>query len=948
MKKRILSVFMSLCMMLTMVPAAFAVETEQELPPTLEVQQPDEQAAVPGETETPEESELPGDNAGAEGEPAVPGDSVTKDITSEDTLRKALESAQSGETVTVTGDIEKLNTSVTVPAGVTLNFGNYLIKAGTVEVEPGATLAAASDAALNGKSAQEIVGPDTLANTAGNIEVTFADDKTTITIPANTTAEINGPCWNNTGKGDTTYRLPKSDSMVVNGTLTISHETTIAGKLYIAPAAPEAGIATFAAAEGTVIVKRGETLNVGKNYNATGEIIVEAGATLKAGDDELIGPNSLNLTSGTATVKFGTYDGNGTYDTAITLNGNAEAKGSGVWTKDALTVASGTLTVSGSLPVKGQMTVNQGANVVVASGGKLELAYQNGEAGQGALQANGGVTVQNGGTLHVNEYGVTGTIHVDAGATVLVTDADWGDSGTQDEEMIGSGSLNITTGTASVTFTNDGTNIEIPAGCEAEIAGPFMDADAYRLPKSDSMSVAGKLTVQKDPSDSNAFTGMEVTGKLDVTDQGIVAVESGKLELVETKNQQNQGSLSVDKNASVEVKKDATLDVEKGTITSNGKVYMEEGATFTATQDQKETVKPVENATPVTFTFNPNGGAFADGNTNEKVITTLAHPSTKAPTVTKSGYTFTGWSGLNENTTYTQDTTFIAQWRQNDSGSGGGSGTGGGTGGSSGSSSSGESVTVDRTTGGTVQVRPGRAESGETVTIIATPKDGYEVGEVTVTDRNGKEIDVRSAGDNRYTFTMPSTKVDVKVDFVRVGGQQPAAPSFRDVSNSAYYADAVRWAVEQGITTGTTADTFSPNSGCTRAQIVTFLWRANGSPAPSSAENPFTDVNAGAYYADAVLWAVEQGITGGTTATTFSPDSGCTRAQAATFLWRASGSPAAGESGFADVADGAYYADAVNWAVANGVTQGTAAGTFSPNTACTRAQIVTFLYRAMA
>ena len=173
MKKRILSVFMSLCMMLTMVPAAFAVETEQELPPTLEVQQPDEQAAVPGETETPEESELPGDNAGAEGEPAVPGDSVTKDITSEDTLRKALESAQSGETVTVTGDIEKLNTSVTVPAGVTLNFGNYLIKAGTVEVEPGATLAAASDAALNGKSAQEIVGPDTLANTAGNIEVTF-------------------------------------------------------------------------------------------------------------------------------------------------------------------------------------------------------------------------------------------------------------------------------------------------------------------------------------------------------------------------------------------------------------------------------------------------------------------------------------------------------------------------------------------------------------------------------------------------------------------------------------------------------------------------------------------------------------------------------------------------------------------------------------------------------
>ena len=172
---------------------------------------------------------------------------------------------------------------------------------------------------------------------------------------------------------------------------------------------------------------------------------------------------------------------------------------------------------------------------------------------------------------------------------------------------------------------------------------------------------------------------------------------------------------------------------------------------------------------------------------------------------------------------------------------------------------------------------------------------------------------------------------------------------FTDVKPTAYYADAVKWAVEQGITTGTDATHFTPNAVCTRAQVVTFLWRAAGCPeVAENTVNPFTDVKAGAYYYDAVLWAVEQGITTGTTETTFSPDATVSRAQAVTFMWREAGSPAAeGTNPFADVAAGTYYADATLWAVNEGITNGTTVTTFGPAEGCTRAQIVTMLYRGL-
>ena len=183
---------------------------------------------------------------------------------------------------------------------------------------------------------------------------------------------------------------------------------------------------------------------------------------------------------------------------------------------------------------------------------------------------------------------------------------------------------------------------------------------------------------------------------------------------------------------------------------------------------------------------------------------------------------------------------------------------------------------------------------------------------------------------------------------VYAGWQEAAASPFTDVPKGSYYEEAVNWAVEQGVTAGTTAATFSPNATCTRAQAVTFLWRAAGSPAPKSSVMPFTDVAEGSYYHDAVLWAMENGITKGTSDTAFSPNATCSRAQIVTFLWRSQKSPAAGTvNPFTDVAESVYYADAVLWAVENGITAGTTATTFSPNANCTRAQIVTFLYRCM-
>ncbi len=252
------------------------------------------------------------------------------------------------------------------------------------------------------------------------------------------------------------------------------------------------------------------------------------------------------------------------------------------------------------------------------------------------------------------------------------------------------------------------------------------------------------------------------------------------------------------------------------------------------------------------------------------------------------------------------------------------------------------SVTVDKTENGSVTVSPKSASKGDTVTVTVKPDSGYVLETLTVTDKNGNELTLKDKGDGKYTFTMPAGKVEVKATFME---DNSMLNFFYDVPNGAYFYEAVKWAVKNGITTGVGNDLFAPEQPCTRAQIVTFLWRAAGSPEPKTASS-FTDVPASAYYAKAVAWAVENGITNGMTETTFAPDATCTRGQSVTFLYRALKGTASGSTNFTDVASDAFYADAINWAVANNVTNGTSATTFSPNADCTRAEIVTFLYRA--
>ena len=229
--------------------------------------------------------------------------------------------------------------------------------------------------------------------------------------------------------------------------------------------------------------------------------------------------------------------------------------------------------------------------------------------------------------------------------------------------------------------------------------------------------------------------------------------------------------------------------------------------------------------------------------------------------------------------------------------------------------------------------------------LTVSPDKGYTLETLSVLDKSGKEIRLTEKN-GKYTFTMPASNVEVKATFM---DDNTMLNFFVDVKASDYFYDAVLWAAEKGITGGTSATTFNPNGICTRAQAVTFLWRAAGSPAPKSTAMPFTDVAADSYYERAVLWAVENGITKGTSDTTFSPNATCSRAQIVTFLWRSQKSPAAGSvNPFTDVSADAYYADAVLWAVKESVTSGTTATTFSPNADCTRAQIVTFIYRALA
>ena len=341
-----------------------------------------------------------------------------------------------------------------------------------------------------------------------------------------------------------------------------------------------------------------------------------------------------------------------------------------------------------------------------------------------------------------------------------------------------------------------------------------------------------------------------------------------------------------------------------------------------------------------TITYDLAGGTV-EGNPDTYTIETVAF-TLKNPT--KSGYTFTGWSGTGltgeNNMTVTipkgstGNRTYTAHWRYNGGGSGG---------------SSSYPITVPgKTENGTLTVSPRSAEKGDSVTITVKPDSGYQLDDLAVTDKNGKELKLTDKGNGKYTFTMPSGKVKINATFTKEAEPSP----FSDVSTSAYYYEAVKWAAENGITGGVGNSLFAPNQPCTRAQIVTFLWRAAGSPVVNYLM-PFTDVDEGAYYAEAVRWAASCGIVTGQTETTFGTDSVCTRAQAAAMIYRCAQAQGKGFTGawmfhlpFTDVPEWAY--ESVAWCYMNGVTTGVSETSFAPGNDCTRAQIVTFLWRAFS
>ena len=349
------------------------------------------------------------------------------------------------------------------------------------------------------------------------------------------------------------------------------------------------------------------------------------------------------------------------------------------------------------------------------------------------------------------------------------------------------------------------------------------------------------------------------------------------------------------------------------------------------TCDKHETDTPVP--TEFTITFNGNGGTPSVGSmrtTNQKL--------TSLPTATHSGrYSFDGWytaaSGGTKITTATvfyENTTVYAHWTY--IGGGGSSGGGGGY----------TYHTIRAISGLNGSISPPGWTSvrhGWDQTFTITPDKGYAVAKVLV---DGKSVgSVKS-----YTFKNVTKDHTIEVVFMKANGN-PQTGVFVDVPEGSYYEEAVDWAVEKGITTGTGNNYFTPDGICTRAQAVTFLWRVAGSPTPKTEAMVFEDVLDGSYYYEAVLWAVENGITVGTSATTFSPELTCSRAHIVTFLWRAANSPSVKmDNPFTDVAADAYYIDAVLWAVKHKITVGTTLSTFSPDEGCTRAQIVTFLYRA--
>ena len=544
-------------------------------------------------------------------------------------------------------------------------------------------------------------------------------------------------------------------------------------------------------------------------------------------------------------------------------------------------------------------------------------------SGDGAIfdLADGATLNLEGGTI--TSESETPAITVGSGATVVIPE----DSKAEIKSEGGNAAIDLAPG-ASV---QQGGNTITVAPVEDESASNYVDNHGNVV-----LASGGTRNDVEIPSNTVITEdGTAISGKNDlptVDSEGNVTVPEGGATITNP----DGDKVEVGNNAEIPSIVIGVKDAETGKVETSKRIELCDGtlALETAVFDSEIDLKDYT----CTVASDKETVATAELKDGKIVVTPVSTgTATITATYTKNSGAAEGIALLDEGEATAENdltATFTVEVYKESSGGGGGGGS---------SSSTTYAVSVEDSKNGSVSVSPKRAEKGDTVTITVKPDTGYELDELIVTDKNGDKIKLTEKDDNKFTFKMPGSKVTVETSFKLIE-TEPENP-FTDISKSDYFYDAVLWAADKGVTSGVTDTLFAPNASCTRAQMVTFLWRANGSPVVDYAMN-FTDVPADAYYADAVRWAVSKGITSGTSATTFAPDMTVTRAQTVTFLYRAAGTPAVSGGSFADVDANAYYADAVAWAVSEGITSGTSATTFSPDAACTRGQIVTFLYRA--
>ena len=661
-----------------------------------------------------------------------------------------------------------------------------------------------------------------------------------------------------------------------------------------------------------------------------GAVYIEPGGTLNMGGGSIVGCSAVYgggvcvegkfFMTGGSIIGCAADRGGGVYmrddDTVFNMSGSAAIRYCKAASKDSSHASGGGVFVSG----KASLTLKDQAAIKNCSAKKTSDGVTHG----GGIFAEGTLTIA--GLAEVDKdcsAAVGSGIYMEVGSDFLVSQNLYANGGVIAGEVVLN---NSSKHGATLKITGSGKDVTEFKGSVLNNGGIIEKGNfTGKVTNNGTISggeFSGEVTNNKTISDGT-FNGTVINGESGTIAEGVSITA---LKFVVTFDNEGTRTTAIIDNGG---KLTAPAAPTKEGYRFDGWYYVNNGGkakwnfdTDIVTRAMTLTAKWVQT---YTVAFDTNGGSAV-----APVTVDAGSTVTKPADPTKSGYTFGGW--YMENTyenpydfhaAVTGSLTLYAKWNAIVY------------------SDPTYAVSAPAAENGSVTVSPKNASAGSTVTITVKPDSGYVLETISVTDKNGNDLKLTNKGNGKYTFTMPASKVEIKATFME---DNSVLNFFYDVPNDAYYFEAVKWAAENGITGGVGNSLFAPNQPCTRAQIVTFLWRAAGSPEPKNMSN-FSDVPADSYYAKAVAWAVENGITTGTGDGKFGPDATCTRAQSVTFLFRASKASANGAPAFSDVAATAYYAEAVKWATDNGITNGIGDNLFGSDNDCTRVQIVTFLYR---